>query len=484
MSDLSQWLHSLFNNERVAAPAGVLQAAGRPAGTLGTILSIPGNMIHGYLEQWRQIGPAWDAYHERQRRMREWEQQDPRTRGPQPDPLPPPDPNYMQGQNVPVDTGGNATIPTLPPPPAPSGQGVRQPGFRDMANYLASQPGLPAAQQAAILDRAQPNMQVDQASGTPYDQNDPSSLPPRFERRTAINGWNIDPYAPGNTQQFFPNAPVNGAVPVQGPRGMSWALPEGTTSAIAQTAGAESGARSANTITSGTDSQGRPVQGYAGSIYGPPPGVPGGQGAAGVGVGGGPMVGQSPGDLEYQRQQATAAAARYGTIQTAGTEAQGRINDLRTIGSLLQDFNGNRLSPTGLEINRYIQSSPLLARLFPNSEAMTNAEAAQAIGNRLALEARSTAGGAGMPGSMSNQDRNFLVNMNPNLAQTAQGRSTLIQYQIAVSQRQLDVARMARQWQQRYGRIDAPDPTGHSFDDYLQIYADRNPLFVQRPRGR
>jgi hypothetical protein len=50
--------------------------------------------------------------------------------------------------------------------------------------------------------------------------------------------WGKDPTT--GALQFYPNAPVNGAVATQGPHGMTWSLPEGTTQAVAGVKGAES----------------------------------------------------------------------------------------------------------------------------------------------------------------------------------------------------------------------------------------------------
>jgi hypothetical protein len=85
-----------------------------------------------------------------------------------------------------------------------------------------------------------------------------------------------------------------------------------------------------------------------------------------------------------------------------------------------------------------------------------------------------------MPGSLSNSDREYLTKMTPNLAQSADGRKMLIGAQVAVFQRQADVAKLARQWQQRFGRIDAPDANGKLFEDQLTRWSDAHPIFGKK----
>jgi hypothetical protein len=186
-------------------------------------------------------------------------------------------------------------------------------------------------------------------------------------------------------------------------------------------------------------------------------------------------VSQSPGDKTYQDEAAKAAAAQYKQIQEAGFTAPNKIAKYQQLGALLENFDGNKLSPMGIEIARFAK----LLRLNIDPK-LPNKEAAMALTNELALALRNPSGGEGMPGNLSDADRQFLVNSVPNLQQSAQGRRQMIDMQIKLLQRQADTAAMARKWVQRYGRIDAVNPvTGKSFFDNLQEWADRNPLFVQ-----
>ena len=98
-------------------------------------------------------------------------------------------------------------------------------------------------------------------------------------------------------------------------------------------------------------------------------------------------------------------------------------------------------------------------------------EAAKALSNEMALQLRNPAGGAGMPGAMSDKDREFLTSMVPGIGQTPEGRKLLIDARRKVNERSIVVAKMARVYAQRNGQLDA------GFEDELQRYSEANPLF-------
>lgn len=187
---------------------------------------------------------------------------------------------------------------------------------------------------------------------------------------------------------------------------------------------------------------------------------------------GGMFVGQDDATGEYQKVGAKAAADRFQGLQTAGQAAPGKISQLATIGKLLDGVEGGTLSPLGLEVAKTANS--LGFRIDPN---IGNKEAATALSQQIALSFKDQ-----LPGPLSNADRDFLIKLAPGLTQSAQGRKTMIDAATKVYQRQQQVAGMARQWQQRFGRIDTPDATGKTFDDYLQQWSDRNRLFVPQEK--
>jgi hypothetical protein len=184
---------------------------------------------------------------------------------------------------------------------------------------------------------------------------------------------------------------------------------------------------------------------------------------------------QTPGNKTYAEGQAKAAQEQYQALQTAGSQALGVIPKYQRLGELLDGYNGNKLSPLGTEMAQYMRAIPGLGNF---DAKLPNKEAAIALTNQLALQLRDPSQGGGMPGALSNSDRDFLVKSVPNLAQTAQGRKMMVDSAVKLNQRNADVAGMARKWQQRYGRLDAVNPaTGKSFQDNLMDWSGRNPLF-------
>ncbi len=106
-------------------------------------------------------------------------------------------------------------------------------------------------------------------------------------------------------------------------------------------------------------------------------------------------------------------------------------------------------------------------------------EAAQALSNAMALQLRNPAGGAGMPGAMSDQDRNFLQSMVPGLSVTAQGRKLIVDYSQKLLEREDKVAQMARDYRQKPkaqggggGHMD------EGFFNELAKYSAEHPIFT------
>lgn len=158
----------------------------------------------------------------------------------------------------------------------------------------------------------------------------------------------------------------------------------------------------------------------------------------------------------------------YANIQNAGFSAQSKVNRYDRLGQLLEGVNTGKFAGAGLEVAKAANS--LGFTLDPNT---ANKEAAQALSSEIALELRNPSGGAGMPGAMSDSDRQFLVSMVPGLATTPDGRKLMLETAKKLAQRDMDVARMGREYRKRNGSID------EGFYDELARYSAANPLFQQ-----
>lgn len=158
----------------------------------------------------------------------------------------------------------------------------------------------------------------------------------------------------------------------------------------------------------------------------------------------------------------------YANIQNAGFSAQSKVSRYNRLGELLEGVNTGKFSSAGLEVAKAGQS--LGFNIDPN---IGNKEAAQALASEIALELRNPSGGAGMPGAMSDKDREFLVSMVPGLATTPQGRKRMLETAQKLAQRDVQVSKIAREYRKRNGTID------EGFYDELARYSAENPLFKQ-----
>lgn len=179
-------------------------------------------------------------------------------------------------------------------------------------------------------------------------------------------------------------------------------------------------------------------------------------------------------NLKQETEEAKATGKFFGEafadIQKSGFTAQSKINQYDRLGQLLEGVNTGKFTPTGLEVAK--AASSLGLNIDPN---MSNKEAANALSGEIALSLRNPSGGAGMPGAMSDADRQFLVNMVPGLATTPEGRALMIDTAKKMAKRDIDVARMARSYRQKYGTIN------EGFYDELAKFSEANPLFNRTP---
>lgn len=184
-------------------------------------------------------------------------------------------------------------------------------------------------------------------------------------------------------------------------------------------------------------------------------------------IGGNPIIAErNPGAATYDNELAKSYAERLKQINNAGFNAPNQIAKLQRIGQLLDDFDGSKFSRWGVELSQLANSTGI--KLDPK---LGNKEAASALSNELALALRDPSSGGGMPGAMSDADRQFLASMAPSLGQSKDGRQQMIAAGVAVHKRNQQVMKMASQYQRKYGRVD------DNFYTQLQDWADRNPLF-------
>lgn len=103
-------------------------------------------------------------------------------------------------------------------------------------------------------------------------------------------------------------------------------------------------------------------------------------------------------------------------------------------------------------------------------DGMAEGEAARALSNQLALALRNPAGGEGMPGAMSNSDREFLRQSVPSLENSPQGWRAMVDVRLALADAAVKQAQYAEQLR-RQG-VPIQDIPGR-----VQDFANQNPVF-------
>jgi hypothetical protein len=163
----------------------------------------------------------------------------------------------------------------------------------------------------------------------------------------------------------------------------------------------------------------------------------------------------------------------YSGLLRADMNAPATINKYQRMSSLLDQVNTGKFTGTTVEIKAAAKGLGIDLNALGVADNVAPAQAARALSNQLALELRNPAGGAGMPGAMSDQDRNFLVQMIPSLENDPKGNKLMVDYRIRLAKREQQVAKMAREYRQKNGKFD------EGFFDGLQAWSDAHPLFPE-----
>jgi hypothetical protein len=165
----------------------------------------------------------------------------------------------------------------------------------------------------------------------------------------------------------------------------------------------------------------------------------------------------------------------FSALQDDAMKAQTQLNQLGRLEVLYEGVNTGKLTPLGTELAAWMKAFG-----FNVDDKLANKEAAQSLSQQMALQLRDPAGGAGMPGALSDTDRRFLEKMIPSLSNTPEGIKVMIDTYRKLARRSQDVAKMARQYKKE-------NPRGtfdEGFYDYLQSWSDQNNLFqMQTPEA-
>ena len=172
-------------------------------------------------------------------------------------------------------------------------------------------------------------------------------------------------------------------------------------------------------------------------------------------------------ESEYNKKRGGAYAEQAAAMQQGGRAATAELAQIRAMRGELA--SGVYTGFGGDWVNNARRLGGALG--IGDAEKLQGGELIQVIQNRLALGQRSTEGGGGMPGAMSDADRQFLVNSVPGLLRDPGSNAKILGYMEAVAQREVEVANMANAYELANGQLDA------GFDRQLAEYVNANPLF-------
>lgn len=175
------------------------------------------------------------------------------------------------------------------------------------------------------------------------------------------------------------------------------------------------------------------------------------------------------GETEYAKQSAKEFAEMNRKMIEGAQSARMKLGTLSRMGQLLADPN----IYTGTGAQQALTAKKLAKAIGIDVGDVSGPEAIQAIGNQFALELRNPAGGAGMPGAMSDKDREFLQASVPGLGQTPEGNRKIVDYMKRVAQRSLDVERLRQSYVRDNKRLD------DGFYEQLEKFSNANPMFPE-----
>jgi hypothetical protein len=164
---------------------------------------------------------------------------------------------------------------------------------------------------------------------------------------------------------------------------------------------------------------------------------------------------------------------QYFVIQDAGNAAADNINNVQVLGQTLADptvYTG-----AGGETVAWMKN--VGQSLGFNVTGVDGAQVAQSLSSQMTMRMRNPDSGGGLPGSVSNQDRQWLQKIPPNLQDTKQTIARKVEIITKLEQRKADIASLAAEYA-------ANNPTGQldvGWERAKKQWVDAHPLFANEP---
>jgi hypothetical protein len=156
---------------------------------------------------------------------------------------------------------------------------------------------------------------------------------------------------------------------------------------------------------------------------------------------------EEAGLVREQEDLSRMGTERLGEIRGAARVAATEMASLTELERLLSQVNTGAFAETRINLGR---AASFLG--FSDGAEVSAAEAAASIANRLALALRNPAGGEGMPGAMSDADRNFLVSTIPSIQNSPNGWRQMIEIRRRLATAAQEQAEEAERFMREGGR--------------------------------
>ncbi len=174
------------------------------------------------------------------------------------------------------------------------------------------------------------------------------------------------------------------------------------------------------------------------------------------------------GDKKGAEEMAKLHAKSYDTLRTNAAGADTLIDSLDNVEKAINTGIQTGMGGEAVQYARKIGAAIGIADI----DKVAAGEVIQQVSNRLALAVRSPGGEAGgMPGAMSDADRQFLKETVPGLLKTPEGNKRIIKIMRVAAERHRTIFEMAVDYAQEHdGQLDA------GFDRVVRDYVKANPL--------
>jgi hypothetical protein len=176
---------------------------------------------------------------------------------------------------------------------------------------------------------------------------------------------------------------------------------------------------------------------------------------------------------KFEERMGAELAEQYSGLQRAGMNAPATIAKYDRLGNLLGQVQTGKFKGATTDLKAAAKGLGIDLTALGIADDVAPAQAARALSSQLALELRNPAGGAGLPGAMSDKDRIFLEQMVPGLENDPASIGKMIDYRKRVAKREQEVAKKAREYRRKHGKFD------EEFYDELSDWSSKNPLFPE-----